>query len=704
MHWHRHINRLYIALQITGGAAGTDGGRAIVVGRINEIIKDKKSLELLEIVTPAVFDGALDKIIGAQGANVSVSIQKVRGMFTSTALPYLIVQGNVGLPSTTTRSVFALPLVSTASDISANGTIANKNAEPVDIFSQETKIPLFLARGIQEKAETPSQMPLSSDVATQVGAGALPDGDITDLFVYEDTVFVTVQTSDANEQPGVFYSQAIFEANGKIKSWTSWRRATGVIDKVQSVVLDPGTAQFSLLVANSADEVKIVERTEWIKEDTAALTPVINAMAQFFLPQQAGIQGLFDFIVTSTTQNSATPGLLDISALVATGLHKVMLVQTSNVVAGGVIPIEGSAFGGVLAFDNGTISQTLSAVSPKIITIEGGVLNDLGPINAAEFARDGVAGANGYLFVGGIDGLAVLSNPDGSGWSTASGLSVGFEGLVDGMSFKKVGQYTNIRKLINDGQYLYVLTTSQLDRIDLTQGNVGLGIISPTTVAMTALVPGVGVDGSFLDAIISDRLLLLATNQGLFRIANGLDVRTIDSNGIAWQRIAAPEAIGPIRQLLAITITGRAQNSATDLNGSNILALSAFRGKNQAQIVRYAINPVTASGVVDTTVQRINDLFVENIPSYFANFGSFRSLMATDGSLYFGTRNKYPGNTNAMVTVLHSIGGVQTGSRFLTSKVIPLDLNGINLIAAMIQNSATGSWLVASDQGMRANE
>ncbi len=687
MFWDPYVARLYIALEINGGAAGTDGGRAIAVGRVT----DKNMLEFSAIAPTTAFDVSLNKIVGAVGSNVSVSIHKVRGMFTTTALPYLVVQGNVGTSTATRRDVFAMPLVSGSGDITLNGTIADKNAEPENIYSPEG-IPSLAHRIIREPATTPSQMPLSSDVATQVGGGILPDGDITDLFVYGDTVFATVQTSDINDQAGVFYSQAIFEANGKIKSWTLWRRATGTPVKVQSVVLDPMTGQFSSLVANSANQVKIVQRTEWKEGNATGLKPVTDAMKNFFLPQEGGIQGLFDFVVTATTSGTATPGLLDISALVATGLGKVMLVQTSSVIAGGVIPVGGSSFGAVSTFINGEITQTFPVIDSKIITIEGGVLADIGPINAAEIARDGT-GPNGNLFVGGANGVAVLSRTNGAGWSTATGLSNGFLGLTNDMSFKKVGTYKEVYKLINDGPYLYVLTLTQLDRIDLTQGNVGLGIISPMTIATRKTIPGIGITGSFLDAIISGPLAVLATSKGLFRLAEGLDIRTVRDT-TAWEHLPAPETIGPMEQLLAITPTDRAQDITS--RGGNILALSAYRGKNQAQIARYSVDA--------STVTRIDDLFVKDIPSYFANFGLFYNGIATDGSLYYGTHNQQLGDENAFVSVLFSTKGVYTGSRFLSNKIIPVDVKNTSLIASLIQNSATGSWLIGTDRGLRVNE
>ena len=331
------------------------------------------------------------------------------------------------------------------------------------------------------------------------------------------------------------------------------------------------------------------------------------------------------------------------------------------------------------------------------------IFDDIGAIVAAEVARDGSAGSNGWLFVGGVGGVAVLSKADGSGWDTSTGLSVNFTGLTSGMSFKQVGNYQHVRKLIQDDQYLYVLTEEKLDRIDLTQSNVGLGTISVSTVATVDTVPGVGAHGSFLDALVSEKLVVIATSNGLFRISNGLDVRLVDTISASWELVATPEDIGAIRQLFAVTQTGRAQDIARKSDGGNLYALSAYRGKDQAKVFRFEIQQVVGTSVSDTTMQRLPDLFVQNVDSYFVNFGVFRNLFANDGSLFFGTRSKHD-DDHSVATVLFAKGGVQTGSRFLSNKEIPIDLRESSLIASMIQSSATGSWLVAGDHGMNANE
>ena len=697
MVWHKSIGRLYIALQTTGGAAGTDGTRSIVIGRIEN---DTKSLSLEPIAPTTAIDGT-DKIIGAVGSSVAVTAHKVREMFSSTALPYLIVLGNVGAPSATQKSVFALPLVSGNSSVELNGTIAAKNAVPEDLFFATNN--LFLNRVIKQPATTTAQMPLSTDIATRVGGGAILNGDITDLFVSGDTVFATVQGADIGQIQGVFYSQSLFESNGKIKGWTIWRRAVGLSDRTQSVFLDPITGQFYTLTANSSLEVKTVKRTEWGKGDPNSLFPLTEEVGAFLAQPEAGVQGIHDFVVTSAALGTATPGLLDISLLVVTGYKKVLLAQTSRIVSGAVFLIQNGDFGPLLSFDEGTITQTFPTSGSRVVGISGGVLDDIGPIVAAEIAKDGSAGSNGWLFVGGSGGVAVLSKEDGSGWDTASALADGLTGLESGMSFKKVGDFAQVRKLINDDQYLYVITNNEIVRIDLTLETPGLGSISAATIATSASVPQLGDGSTFLDAIVSEKLMLIGTDAGFFRLADGLDARTVDSNSAAWQLLATPEGVGPVRQLFAISQTGRAQDIAREVGGGTLYTLSAYRGKNQGQLHRFDVAQVTTSSIDDTTVRRVNDLFVENIASYFASFGLFRNVFATDGSLFYGTRSKMQENSS-QATVLNSKVGIHSGSRFLNNLLIPAGLADSTLIAGMIQNSATGTWLIAGDHGLRANE
>lgn len=715
MHWFEQVGRLYVVLQITGGAAGTDGGRAIAAGRIvQELVTSnndkgetistvKKTKFVLEEIAPlAAFDSTLNKVVGGVGSNVQISLHKVRGMYASSSLPYLIGVGGVGTPSNTKRTVFALPLVALNTEQSKIGTIAKKDAVPEDFFGKASgsNISLFLSRGITQPATVPADMPLSTDAAVQVGGGDLLNGDIVDLQVYQDTVWVTVQNGSGNQRPGIFYSHALFDELGKIKGWTIWQREAGTTNKVLGMEFDPLTANKIFLSADESGNVRTVNRTEWGKGDGFA--PIVSAIDESLIVANGGVQGLFDFVVTSTALGTQTPGLNTISMLIATGLKRVLLFETSRVESGVVIPNQGSDFGHLESFEQGTITKTFPTGN-KMILISGGALDALGAINAAEIARDGASGLNGWILVGGVGGVAILSQNDGDGWDATTQLNPGFDGLVSGMSFKEFGDYTFVRKIVNDGQFLYILTDTKLDRIDLTVGTPGLGIISPVTIAQAQEVAGVG--GSFIDMVISEKLALLATSAGLIRISDGQNVQT--ATNPFWQQVATPEGSGPVRQLIAQSTTGRAQDISKKAVGGTLYALSAFRGKNQAQLFRYAIQETATTAVSGSTVVKLPDIFVKNVPSFFASFGSFRSILATDGAIFMGSVGKQLEN-DALVTVLNSLRtvGIYTGyaSRPLFNRQIDVGVADSMLISAFFKNSSSGSWLVGTDSGMRINE
>ena len=428
------------------------------------------------------------------------------------------------------------------------------------------------------------------------------------------------------------------------------------------------------------------------------MQPLTNVVENLFPESNGGVQGLFDFVISSTTNGTETPGLLDISLLIATGNNAIMLAETSRDVAGIIMPT--TSFGTIEKFINSTIDKTFPVGDSKIITIEGGTLSELGPLSAAEIARDGVLGSNGYLFVGGTKGVAVLSNADGTGWDTSLGLGIGFEGLVTGMTFKKVGNYKFVQKLLYSDGFLYVLTRTQLDRIDLTTLNVGLGEINPITLAKNDLMSLVGPNGSFLDFIISEKLVLLATSKGLLR--NQFNVKTAsDTATMGWLQVPTPEGIGSVQKLFAITPTLRAQDVSSNDPGY-VNALSAFAGKDQAYVFRYTIESTVAGDITATTVQEFPDMFVKNRPSYFVGFGQYRSSYNTDGSLYFGTSNKTQ-TSGPVVVTLDSTLGIYTGSRLPTTITMPTGVQG-SIISAFFRNIASGSWIIAGNAGLRINE
>lgn len=675
MYWDIAIKRLYIGLQVTANSGTNDGARSIVACKFIE----NGAIALQPIAPDTAFaPGSTTNIIGAIGANQQVSVNALASMYTSTALLYLIVVGNNGAPTTTTNSIFALPIVNSGD---AQGTIAAKNAQPVNVF-KDANVPSLIARIITQPATTPEEMTQSTDVAAQVGGGPLPTGPIVNIIVRDDTVFAFV----GENTPGVYSSQAIFDASGKITSWTQWQRAAGTTENILGAALNAYDGNFILASGTTADTVNTIQKTIWSDGAPESLQPLTTILDNALPADNGGIQGMQTFLPN-------TPGLNTIALLAAGGIGAVVLAQTgllndNNI----IIPTTGPNFNNSITFENGIITSDIDATT---VIISGGALADVGPITALEI---GATATNGWLFVGGSNGLAVLANANGSGWDPATQLGNNLTGLQNGMLFKTIGTYTFVKKLVYDSGFLYVITHNQVDRINLTTSNFGTNNLDVTTIA-TIGNDTVSTRGGFLDGIFSQALGILATTDTLLRVGDTKDIRTITNEADAnWTEIQISENAGPPTALYTVTATNRAQN-ITHNNGGHFYVLTADVGLNQSRINRFAVQPLAATDTVNsTTVQPFDDLFVKNIPSFLLSFGEFRSNFATDGALYFATRNQNV-ILPPIALITPAIPEPRVGVSGIGDRSTPVNINfqqgtEINYFA---RSQASGSWIAAGN-------
>lgn len=684
MHYSTRLQRLYVALKVQGGPNATDGARAVAVGRLVD-----QKLTFVAIAPNNVFTDA-DKIVGGTGANTQVSIHNVRTMFTSTALDYLIVVGGNGAPDDTQQMVFALPLVNTlltTTNEETQGILANVNIAPVDVFTNNNEDPcqvnpqLFLGRVFPDPATEPDQVYTSADVKAIVGGGPLPFGPITDINVSGDAVFVSVADAINDEKPGLFYSQALFDdMTGVIAAWTPWQRVAGTTDKAFGLSYEQGLGSFSWLTGATDQAIKTVKRTQWgmgAEQGLANLVTVISGL----LPQEcAGVQGFFNLPCN-------TPGLFDISAFIATGLQQVVLIESGQVNNGVLCPNGGDFQTDLQRFTDGQITQNFPVGNVRVVSISGGVLADIGPIIAAAIGVNDMT-QQGYLFVGGACGLAVLAQENGDGWSTVTGLGKNFDGLVDGMRFITLDEYCFVRKLIFDEGFLYVLTDTRLDRIDVAASDFSTGTLSVVTVATLDDIMRSG-DGTLLDLVVSGKFAILAASTGLYRVGNDANIQTAANNSeVDWTQVVIPEGISVVQFLQSIAST-IVPNGLAKNNVGNLYINDAYRGLDVSQLNRYRVESVVNMPVSDCTIEPLPDIRIKDILTAFRLFSGFRGMALYDGTDLFSSRDRM--QTSPPVV-------------FNRNTLLPLDIATASTVSSMVRSSASGAWLVSGDFGLRVNE
>lgn len=667
MHWDTVLERLYVGLSVVANSGATDGARSIAVIKFIE-----NGAITLETIAPdsAFTAGNIDSMIGVIGANQQLSVNALTTMYTSTALNYLIMVGGNGNLAAHNNSVFALPLVNSGD---AKGTIAAKNAQPENIF-KDGRVPRLIARTISTPATTPAEMTQATDNAAQVGGGILTAGPIVDIIVRNDTVFAFV----GNDTPGVYSSQAIFDASGKITSWTEWQRAAGTTDNIFGAALNAFEGNFILASGTDAETITTVKKTVWSDGSPESLQP-LTTILNTAMPTDGGIQGLQTFLPN-------TPGLHDIALLAAGGIGTVVVAQTGlrDNITGIIMPTAGPDFNNMISFENGTITSDVNA---KTVIISGGELNNVGPITALEV---GATATNGWLFVGGSNGLAVLAEPDGTGWNPTTQLSNSLVGLHSGMLFKTIGEYSFVKKLINDGDFLYVIAHDKIDRINLATSDFGTSTLDVTTLA---------TQGNFLDGIFSQALGIIATTNDLLRIGDNKDVRTVTNEADAqWTTTSIGENAGAPTALYTVTKTNRSQD-ITKHQGGHFYVLTADVGLNQSRINRFAVQPLGATDpMTPTTIQPFDDLFVKNIPSFLLSFGEFRSNFATDGALYFATRNQNVAiSPIAMLTPASPEPRVAAAGVGDRSSLVHINFEQGTEINYFARSQASGSWIAAGN-------
>lgn len=603
MHYSPALDRVYLGFNVLGGPGVTDGVRGVTAG-----------------VSPIVATSALtsDSIIGAVGANSAVSIHHISTMATTSRLVYLIGVGGIGSPSATAQSVFALPIVND-SDSPVFGTLASKNAQPVNVF--ETGSPFrFISRALKDPAVNPGDLFTTGDLPTKVGGDSILPGPVRDIIAVGDGVVVAVDEAPGTTQAGgLFLSRAILNQSGLIVAWTSWQRMSSIAEPVFGLAYDGPTTSFWAMPGADAASINTVLLTEWSSAPTFA--GIIN---NYFTPETAGIQGIVSFPLTTPGFNQNL-GSRQAATLFA-GTSRFVLAATARDEGPFLKPVAEPST--IFEAINGRLLGFAGGADAIVVT--GGDLSRVGPIVTAAYCFDGV---QGWFIVGGTHGCSILARGDGSGIST---LSAGFAGLDSEFKMIPLAVPGVVRKIIADGSLLYILTNDALYRTTLTPSAIASGAPALIELARAGTLPH-GAHTHLSDCVISGDRALLATSSGLLATVDSGSIATAPGRENLWRLFFLPESPGGVVHLNPISPTG-ATGWATASGGGMIDCLAATVSENQSRVYRL----VTTTAATDY-VQLMNDLFVANRPAFYCSVGSYRNAAITEGiSIYFTRSAYYP--------------------------------------------------------------
>lgn len=688
MCWHPNIERLYIALHIKTKTDATQqqGARALLIGRI------KKNKLILDPILSDELCQENNTLISAVGPNQEISLHKVVPFITSTGVRYLLVLGGHGAPHTTQQTLSALPLAhrgynKTRKEVAhdpLHGVIAAKSDITHAIYGHDKKL---TARLLTTPATTKHDLLTYADPALHVGNHTILPHNITDIVVSGDAVFVSVAQYGNGQQPGIFYSQAILNDQGSVAAWTSWQRFG----------INVGVAKFSINSMHYAtnflySDFPLFCQTTWkqpLKRKKNEQIPppddTLEGLVETIFPQEkGGLQGLHDFPCT-------TPGLNapenPISIMVATGQKKVALIKTGETSNNTIFYAHKNMFLNTIAF---TGDKYASDVEPKTLVLTDPVLESLGSITCAAI---GTNGEQSWLFVGGARGVAVLSDVHGNGWSNNNGIISLFATKAAGLSFKKCGNHRFIQKLIGDNNNLYIITNTSVERIALSSASLKTEKTQTLVQCSTEII----FDGS-----VSGPLLLLGTSNGLFHNAPGTDVR-LATQPLTSSQLRCSELSSDSKCVYKLHFVTRTHLEHDFAYGAQVFASTGSLADNKTDVFRIYIDNVYENGITQESVQVVNNQLYRNSTAPFLSFNNFRSNFVTDGCHHFSSRSRQTTDK----PFLYMIPQEMIKRVFVSDHLcyqMPLQVHKANNIVKIVQNSATGNWIVAGDFGIRSNE
>ena len=658
----------YIGVDATAGTGGC--AVALTSARLTAITPAPTSeplydINFIQIAPTDVLNN--ETIVSTLSTVLPVRITNITGMIASTNLNYLIVARDNG---TGPQTIYALPRISSEHGGQNSGLIADftkiqntYKANPL----------LFNDRYFGTIISDPAQINPAGAFADQLTVGGTVPLDapnsIESLYSLGDCVYIVIGEAynSATQQPGTFKSQALFAKDGHIIGWTPWTRVLGSDQQMNYSMVSYDTISGFYISSLDGTNFKSVYQTTFTTSSNLApfLTTAQSAIG--------AVQGMFNFPQQTSGFNNA------ISLLISTGYNNVTIGQTGYV--------SSSSF------------QVNPMSSSDVISFSGDTINNHRSLIAAEIAHNST---NHWIFVGGASGVSVLTG-DTTGYTWDAGLANLSTNPFSGETWKIVGDFSSVKKLVWDQTYLYVMTKTELYQIALDPNKFKATPTAALNATLITSSTNVSANSFFLDMIIDNGFCLIGTTNGLFSLNLPSGQAT---------KINIPDGLNCASQLIVSSPSNHPTKEFKSL--SNLTVLNNSFGTQQARINRFVIQDSVVLPFDDFLAGQISSGIITGNPTSFVRFNDYMSSYFTDGtwnlaSTYFQGINQ-PSNTQATPLVQQLIAGISAGTSSssvimgMASSYAPLTfLRGAINQTSLVRESTSGSLLINGNFASHAN-
>jgi hypothetical protein len=548
-----------------------------------------------------------------------------------------------------------------------HGTLARKNASLHEYHFRNTKT--VVERYFEEIIEGEEPGLFASDIATKVGgAGSLP-GPIESIEFAGDAVLVSIKrTWNDLQLAGLFLSCPIFNQDGAVAGWSSWERVAqskqptvyGCFDCENNVYV-----ALEYMIGTDNQLYGKVRMSAWENcKKSESGDPFIAMLNRQFSQDKEGIASMNVYDGMTIVVGHSSIMIADVgSEMVATNTD--VKVGESH---------------------DGTFDWKSSDNSVSAIQVSGGDLGTDPYLVSSAVIHDG----NQYwLCCAGTQGVFIASQPDGSGvaslrdYCTDAGRSV---------RFKKIADFSRVKKVIADRDYLYVLTSRAVYKYSLKTG-------SYVTVASSHEMDS----GLFNDFIVSGDLALMAAVNGLYRVAPGNSIYSaVSSHELDWEKVVLLHNEFPIKKFFVITPTGY----ETDFGlCGQVYAVASSANSQQSTTYRLFCSYDSSRGVVAESVGLTPDYLQKDNPLGLISCGTYRDGIYTNGAMvitYQSRMNKANATVEFAGSHLKSRSGVYM--RNLGRSQISSGIKHAHSINGICLEPITGRLVLYGDFGARVHK